>query len=60
MQTNIKVKANHSKKTFTIYKDGSKFITLKMNKQEFEECLFNTSNDWINFLRTDNSYILIK
>ena len=31
-----------------------------MNKEEFDECLYNTNLDWINFLRVDNSYYLVK
>ena len=59
---------NNSKKTFTIRKywvDGdkkelySKYRTVKMNKEEFESCLYNTVNEWEYFLRT-NEVVVIK
>lgn len=57
----IKVKANHQQRTFTIrkYQDGRvyvKYRTLKMNKEEFEENLNNTENDWQQYLKTDEYY----
>lgn len=51
----MKVKPNFSKKTFTIYKNGSKFRTCKMLKFEFEDNLNNTLTDWTNFLNTSNN-----
>jgi hypothetical protein len=60
MKEELKVTPNHKEKTFTIRKDDSKFRTSKMNKEEFDECLYNTNLDWINFLRVDNSYYLVK
>lgn len=59
------VKSNKSKRTFTIrkYVDGkffSKFRTLDFSKDEFEELDNNTEEDWKNFLRTDNSYTVVK
>lgn len=56
----ITVRANHQNKTFTIRKDGSKYRTEKMSKEEFEECLNNTPNDWNNYLRYSQSYKVIK
>ena len=57
----ILVKANQSKRTFTIrnkFPDGTvlKYRTNKLTKEEFEQEEFNTSNDWRQFLKTDNYY----
>jgi hypothetical protein len=54
----INVKANNSKRTYTIRKQGLKYRTHRMTKQEFENAEYWTANDWINFLRTDNYYIV--
>lgn len=50
---------NYSKRTFTIRYNGSKYRTYPMLKNEFEECLLNTENDWKNYLR-NNQIIAIK
>nr|WP_317632324.1 hypothetical protein [uncultured Flavobacterium sp.] len=57
----IKVKANKSKRTLTIRKIENnkvyvKYRTYKLNKEEFESCLNNTSNDWQYFLNNSNDY----
>jgi len=52
----IKATPNHSKRTFTIRKNGSKYRTCKFSKNEFEDTLYNTPNDWQNFLSTENYY----
>lgn len=54
----IKVKANNSKRTYTIRKQGTKYRTYKMNKQEFESAYYWTGNDWSNYLKTDDYYIV--
>ena len=54
--TKIKVSANHSARTFTIVKNGIKYRTIRLNKQEFESCLYNTGNDWNNFLKSEDYY----
>ena len=57
---------NYKNRTFTIRKkEGgktvSKFRTLRMSHEEFEECEFNTSNDWQAFLTYQNgSYFTVK
>ena len=56
----IKVKANQSKRTFTIRKEGLKFRTDKMNRVDFESNENNTANDWQDFLNGSNSYQLIR
>ena len=60
MKNLIKVRPNKAKRTFTIIFNGSKYITTKMIKPEFKNCLFNTLEDWKNFLRTSQNYFLIK
>ncbi|QTE38491.1 hypothetical protein J3L18_05285 [Mucilaginibacter gossypii] len=52
----INVKANHSARTFTIRTESGKYRTTKMNKEEFNENLNNTGNDWQNFLKLTNDY----
>ncbi|RHJ76137.1 hypothetical protein DW103_17280 [Parabacteroides sp. AM08-6] len=54
----INVKANHSKRTFTIRVEGSKYRTVQLSKEEFNSCLHNTSNDWANFLKSDDYYLV--
>ncbi len=59
--TKIKVTANKTKKRYTIrkYEGGkcvAKYRTFKMSKSEFNEAEYNTTNDWINFLKTENYY----
>ena len=44
---------NHSKRTFTIRKDGSKYRTLPMNKEEFNDALHMTADDWKAYLRNE-------
>ena len=57
----IKVTANYSKRTFTIRKESAKFRTLEMSQNEFDECEYNTTEDWEYFLRTQGgSYYEVK
>ena len=57
----IRVKANQSKRTFTIrrhYKDGAilKYRTVPMSKEEFDSEEMNTDGDWITFLKYSPDY----
>jgi hypothetical protein len=52
----IKVYSNKSKRTFTIVTDAAKYRTYKMTKEEFNICLYNTGNDWGEFLKSDDYY----
>ena len=52
----INVKANNSKRTYTIRKQGSKYRTYQMAKEEFDSAYYWTGNDWSNFLKTDEYY----
>ncbi|WP_122333109.1 hypothetical protein [Parabacteroides sp. AF48-14] len=54
----INVKANHSKRTFTIRVEGSKYRTVQLSKEEFNSCLHNTANDWADFLKSDDYYLV--
>lgn len=61
----ISVKSNHKMRTFTIRKFQSnrpyaKYRTLKMDKEEFESCLYNTQNDWKYFLQSSMDYYEVK
>ena len=59
----IKVSANHSNRTFTIrktYTDGSKvkYRTIPLSQDEFDRCDNNSENDWKQFLKSDDYYIV--
>jgi hypothetical protein len=54
--TQIKVSENNSKRTYTIWVNGSKYRTTPMNKIDFNECKHNTANDWAHFLRSNDYY----
>ena len=59
----IKVVANQSKRTFTIrcYDNGklyAKYRTSQMSQQEFDTEEMNTENDWKQFLKSDDYYIV--
>ena len=56
----ITVRANHSKRTYTIRTGTLKYRTCRFSKEEFGENEWNTSSDWKNFLRTEDFYYLIK
>ena len=58
--TQINVKANQSKRTFTIRTEGSKYRTIPMSQEEFESCENNTANDWQHFLSNTDEYYLVK
>lgn len=52
----LKVSANQSKRTYTIKTESATYRTIKLSKEEFEECWYNTGNDWQNFLRGADYY----
>lgn len=60
----IKATPNHSARTFTLrvtYSDGTKQIkyrTVRMNRDEFQSCLNNTENDWAQFLKSSDYYLI--
>ena len=56
----INVKANQSKRTFTIRTEGRKYRTLPMSKEEFEDAEYWTANDWEQFFKTDEYYTVKK
>ena len=51
---------NHSKRTFTIVKDGSKYRTNRMSSEEFNDALYWTEKDWNDYLKTSQDYYLVK
>ncbi len=55
----IKVKANKSARTFTIRTSYAKYRTIRLSKDEFNNSLYNTTNDWLNFLKSSD-YTLVK
>jgi hypothetical protein len=56
----ILVRPNFSKKVFTIKTEAATYKTYKLSGREFDENLFNTANDWQNFLKTSQDYFPIK
>jgi len=57
----IKVTANKWKRTFTIRKNGSKYRTTKLARDEFEEMEYMSENDWSYWLRNEQgSYYIVK
>lgn len=64
----IKVTPNHKDRTFTIrkyYKDlrikysktqVTKYRTVKLDRDEFFSCLYNTENAWLQFLKSADYY----
>ena len=59
MDNSITVRANHSKRTFTIRTESSKYRTCVFSKEEFDELDNNTLSDWKYFLRSQDFYYLI-
>ena len=57
----MKITSNKSKRTFTIRKESTKFRTLEMSQNEFDECDNYTNEDWKYFLRSQSgSYYEVK
>lgn len=54
----IKVTPNKSQRTFTIRRQGIKFRTLQMSREEFDSAEYWTGQDWSNFLKTNEYYIV--
>lgn len=54
----IKVTPNKSQRTFTIRRQGIKFRTLQMSREEFDSADYWTGQDWSNFLKTNEYYIV--
>lgn len=55
----IKATPNHSARTFTLRKIGTKYRTIKLSREEFASCLHHTQADWRQWL-TSNDYYEIK
>ena len=52
----IEVRPNHLSRTFTIKTSGGKYRTIQLSKDEFHSCLYNTGNDWKQFLKSSDYY----
>ena len=52
----ISVKANNSKRTYTIRREGFKYRTYQMTREEFASTWYWTANDWQHFLKTDEYF----
>ena len=55
----IKVSSNKRNRTFTIRVNGSKYRTLPMSNEEFNDADYRTENDWRAFLRTSQAYYIV-
>ena len=61
MENLIKIiTSNKGLRHFTIYKEGVKYRTNSLSKEEFEELDNNTINDWNMFLRNSQDYYIVK
>lgn len=58
LNVQIKVTPNKSQRTYTLRKEGVKFRTLQMSREEFDSAEYWTGQDWSNFLKTDEYYIV--
>lgn len=57
--TEIKVSANERLRTFTLWKNGTKYRTHPMSREDFEHAdWYWTGNDWAQFFKTDEYYIV--
>lgn len=56
----LKISSNKSKKTFTIKTECSTYRTYPMPNYEFLNKLYNTGNDWNNFLKSTNDYYKVR
>jgi hypothetical protein len=56
----ISVRPNFSKRVFTVKTESGKYKTYKLSRAEFDENLFNTGNDWENYLRTSQDIFPVK
>lgn len=54
----IKVLANKTKRYFTIKTESAAYRTYTMTRDEFNSCESMTGNDWSNFLKSDNYFVL--
>ena len=54
----IKVTPNNRSRTFTIRTDGAKYRTIQMSRGEFESAKSWTGNDWSQFLKTDEYFVV--
>jgi len=52
----LKVSANNSARRFTIKTEGAKYRTCRQTKSDFQTMLYNTGNDWADFLKSDDYY----
>ena len=61
MTQTIKPTPNYCCKTFTLrcYSEGkfyAKYRTVQLSEDEFNSCEYNTNNDWIDFLKSNDYY----
>ena len=52
----INVSVNRSRRTFTIKTESATYRTYPMSKEEFNSAIYNTVNDWQNFLNHESYY----
>jgi hypothetical protein len=52
----FRITSNKSKRTFTIKTDVATYRTYPMTKEEFNSCEYNTGNDWMHFLNSNDYY----
>ena len=52
----ISVRPNHSKRHFTIKCSSGIWRTYSMTKEEFQDALHRTGNDWNDFLKSNDYF----
>ena len=55
---NNKITSNKQKRHYTINKGYAKYRALPMDKKEFNSAYYWTINDWKQFLKTDEYFLL--
>jgi len=52
----FRVTHNKSKRTFTIRSNWSVYKTYRMSREEFQDSLHHTGNDWAQYLKSSENY----
>jgi hypothetical protein len=58
--TELRISSNQGRKHFTIVKNGTRYRTNRLSRDEFEEMEMNTPKDWLNFLASSQNYFKVE
>lgn len=56
----FEVRENNKARIFTIKSNGTTYKTLQMTKRQFQECCYNTGNDWADFFKNEYYFLSVK